>query len=1487
MDGLFTLLKPAPFKSVKDGDPEALLQDFEEYVEVMKKFFTTTGAAGAHINPHENYENCGACLKEKAMMTLIGGKEMDGLFKHTGMVVEADSYKNAIKKVRDGITAQTNQSMARFKLMREMPQSGRVFSEWWPKIKEQADRCVWAGYDAKMAASDAILQQCDDKKLQKRIIAENLTFEHIIKMGVAMEQGNRKVDRMNKGGKEDRVAQLEEKVRKLQASPGFGKVRPPGTAKCSTCTRAAHTAGKCPGLSMECYTCHKKGHMKNSKACKMRGGKEKVDQVHASDTEDTDSDESVNTVVEHSTETVCRAGQKTGGCKVVDMIIQAVDKGQHMEKVEFKPLVDSGVYKTLLSEADWKVMRKRNKTLNIKKCRVKFTPYQSEEGLQMLGRTKAVLWATGGATTSTIVYVVKGSKQSLLGLKDAENLGILEVNPEGRQDKQVVRQLVTNKKERVPVTGVVSANQTQDEITHNMTRMVDKFPELFRGVGRAKVDPIHIFMDPQVKPTQQKQRKVALHFIPRLKKHLEELKAAGVVSGPLKSEDATGWVSNPVITAKKWDEQAIRVNLDLRNMEKAVRPTHFPMPTSEELRHKFKGSDRFSLIDLNHAFHQFPLDEESKNLFVFYTPWGLYRYDTLVMGVHTASSECQEKVRLLLDGLEGVQQIQDDVVVHGAGLEHDARLQAVLERFQATGITLRKEKCHFGVPEILWFGNIFSKQGMSPDPDKVKLIKSWPSPADKSEVKSFLQTAQFCSVFMRPGKGRTYSDVTRPLRKLTNWKVKFVWTKECEDSFQELKNLLCSDTVMANYELNKKTRLYVDHGPGGVAGSIAQKHVLSDTMEEAWRPVNHTGRALTTTEQGYSKVEGESLAVYSQIMTNRRYLYGTEFEVVVDHEPLVTLYNKKGSPLPVRVAKHVAKLRGFNFKVVYEPGTTTPCDYGSRHPPPKRSYTSQEKEAFGVEEEEDDMEIIVNRVQHGYMPDAVTIPVLKHFTKEDQVLAKVVQDVHKGVLRDKLNKTTYKQVFKELSVVDNMLLLGDRIVIPEKLRPDILALAHEGHPGRVSMLQQIREDMWWPGMTADLEEFVSTCSVGCGSAVARNTPPPMTVRETPEKPWQHCAADYKGPIGGKYYFHVLIDLYSRWPEVEMTKSTSMDKLYPVLDRSFGVHGVPESITHDNGPPYNGREWKKYGKECGFKNKPCSPEHPEGNGVAERFMATLVKVTHAAIAENKDPRIEVQRRLLNYRNTIHPSTGKTPASLMMNRKIRTKLPAIIKPSKDKAHREARERDAKTREERRNKLDKRRRARDIEYKIGDKVLIKQKKTTTKPPFDPKPYIITEVEGMQVTAKRGDKIKVRNKAKWKLVKERPARLQPTPRDTLEEEEDSDDDDDWYSTGTKQLVLEEHQDNEDANDGGEEEEPEAETAEPSSPIANRTRNKMGKSAQPSPRERKRRKVQAMKRDKRAGNREELRVIMKVKERWFVRDKGEEAEVLDNLGDPEEEVYE
>ena len=98
-------------------------------------------------------------------------------------------------------------------------------------------------------------------------------------------------------------------------------------------------------------------------------------------------------------------------------------------------------------------------------------------------------------------------------------------------------------------------------------------------------------------------------------------------------------------------------------------------------------------------------------------------------------------------------------------------------------------------------------------------------------------------------------------------------------------------------------------------------------------------------------MDGESLVVVIGILSNRMYLYSTQFEVVVDHEPFISLYNSNSRDLPVRVAKHRSKLRGFNFKVVWEPGTTTPANYGSCNPPPMVQYTKLEKDGLGIEDE--------------------------------------------------------------------------------------------------------------------------------------------------------------------------------------------------------------------------------------------------------------------------------------------------------------------------------------------------------------------------------------------------------------------------------------------------------------------------------------------------------------------------------------------------------
>ena len=128
------------------------------------------------------------------------------------------------------------------------------------------------------------------------------------------------------------------------------------------------------------------------------------------------------------------------------------------------------------------------------------------------------------------------------------------------------------------------------------------------------------------------------------------------------------------------------------------------------------------------------------------------------------------------------------------------------------------------------------------------------------------------------------------------------------------------------------------------------------------------------------------------------------------------------------------------------------------------------------------------------------------------------KEVQKGQIGQAVKSSKYESIFEQLASVQGLLLKGNRVVIPNELVPDILEIAHEGHPAEASMLQQLRQTLWWPSIAKDVKEFVQSC-VGCAAALPRNTPPTMKVRETPDRPWQHCSADYKGPIAGKYYCH--------------------------------------------------------------------------------------------------------------------------------------------------------------------------------------------------------------------------------------------------------------------------------------------------------------------------------------------------------------------------------
>ena len=180
---------------------------------------------------------------------------------------------------------------------------------------------------------------------------------------------------------------------------------------------------------------------------------------------------------------------------------------------------------------------------------------------------------------------------------------------------------------------------------------------------------------------------------------------------------------------------------------------------------------------------------------------------------------------------------------------------------------------------------------------------------------------------------------------------------------------------------------------------------------------------------------------------------------------------------------------------------------------------------------------------------------------------------------------------------------------------------------------------------------------------------------------------------------------------------------------------------DRKKPYNGWKWRQYARQEGFKTDKTTPYHPQANGLVEKFNRSIVKMIHGAIAEKKDPKTEVQKFLINYRNTPHDTTGKCPSQLLMNRTIRTKVPVLIPCPTGKVHKEARQADKKQKEQQKNYADKHRRARVVEYTVGDSVLLRQTKTTVKPPHDPETYVVEQVRWPDTMVSRGEKLVTRN--------------------------------------------------------------------------------------------------------------------------------------------------
>ena len=262
----------------------------------------------------------------------------------------------------------------------------------------------------------------------------------------------------------------------------------------------------------------------------------------------------------------------------------------------------------------------------------------------------------------------------------------------------------------------------------------------------------------------------------------------------------------------------------------------------------------------------------------------------------------------------------------------------------------------------------------------------------------------------------------------------------------------------------------------------------------------------------------------------------------------------------------------------------------------------------------------------------------------------------------KLQGTTYKAVRDELWIMEQLVMRGNKVVIPEKLWNQTIQLAHEGHQGMVRTKSRLREKVWWLDLDKQVEKLIRACYL-CQLVGPRPKPEPIRSTPLPQGPWSEIAVDLL-EIPKRGHLLVVVDYYSKWPEIAFLTKTDAGNVIKCMESMFRTHGLPETLRSDNGPPFASREFEGFLEYLSIDHKKGIPYWPQSDGEVERLNKTLLKAIRIAQLQGKDWKREVQDFLFQYRSTPHTVTSLSPAELLMGRKLRDKLPQV-KPSHDQA------------------------------------------------------------------------------------------------------------------------------------------------------------------------------------------------------------------------------
>ena len=1116
--------------------------------------------------------------EEKCSYLLIWCGEKGRDIANTWSDVTEDDKKKLetyFERFANHVEPKCNPVFSRYKFHKRVQAESETVEQFVTDLKLLVRDCSFKEPDEMIR--DRIVFGTNSRKIREKLINEGkeLTLDKAVDIARTYEMSQSQMKSMEAGDEAVHSVNRDQRSRKDPPRP---PTEPGQRGTCGRCGKS-HAKDSCPAMGKTCLKCKKANHFANM--CKTRD--QKVHEVSDNPYQVSDS-----LFVESISEDVNQINQ----------VFVDIEIGHKKIPVSFK--LDTGAQVNVIPLHVFHQLECNN----LESTTQRLFGYGGKP-LKVEGKC-TLACSYKGTQGQHHFYVVSTQAPPILGLSSCLSLNLI--------------QLVLSVEEK----------QGSDTVSQTPGDILTEYKDVFEGLG--SFPGVHkIQLKPEVDPVIHPPRKVPIALRDKLEKELERMESLEVIA---KVTEPTDWV-NSIATPEKQRTGALRVCLDPRDLNQAVKREHYPLPTLEELTLMLSDAKYFSVLDATSGYWQIKLDEESSLLTTFNTPFGRYRFTRMPFGIHSAQEVFQKTMDMAFEGINGCKSIIDDMLVWGSSKEdHDHNLRKVLERTREVGIKWNADKCVFGATEVSYFGHVLSDKGVQPDPKKIAAIQEMEPPRNKQELETLLGMVNYLAKFTP-----NLAETTSPMRSLLKKDSDFVWDSAQQTAFDKMKQLITSAGTLAYYDVKKEVTLEVD----------ASKHGLGAVLMQEGKPVAYASKSLNPTEQDYAQIEKEMYAIVFGTERFHQYIYGRNVTVTTDHKPLEAILSKPLSAAPARLQRMMLRLQKYDLTVHHKPGKEIPvADTLSRL---HLNEVDNTHEAFDAQ-----VHLVVTNlpVSDQKMSD------LQACTASDPDMQQLIAVIKEGWPDHRDSCPPAVKPFwnyrDELSVMEGLLFKGERIVIPVALRKDMLKRVHIGHMGMVKCKNRAKEVMFWPGMNSQIEDIVSNCPA-CTEHQRSNPKEPMIAHELPQRPWQNVATDLFMLENEQYL--IVVDYYSRYFELERMSTTTSSAIINKLKAIFARHGIPEKLVSDNGPQFSAQEFAHFANEWDFRHITSSPTYPQSNGLVEKSVHIAKQLLKKSKSDNRDPYLG----LLEHRNTPVDNLA-APAQLLMSRSLRSVLPTTsnhLKPN----------------------------------------------------------------------------------------------------------------------------------------------------------------------------------------------------------------------------------